>query len=83
MCFVGTEIVIPDVAQLGLPGVKPTALRNNSGSGRTSEGLNQGITGLKILGVRDLTYKLAFLGNMVQPSDSSEKLQVMSDLMTN
>lgn len=60
MCFVGTEIVIPDVSQLGLPGVKPTALRNNSGSGRSSEGLNQGVTGLKVLGVRDFTYKLAF-----------------------
>ncbi|KAK7678785.1 MCM DNA helicase complex subunit mcm6 [Cerrena zonata] len=36
--FTGTEIVIPDISQLGLPGV----------------------TGLKALGVRDLTYKIAF-----------------------
>lgn len=55
--FTGTEIVIPDVTQLGLPGVKPQSVRENMGN--ASE-LNSGVTGLKSLGVRDLTYKLAF-----------------------
>lgn len=53
--FTGTEIVIPDVSQLGLPGVKPQAVKENNNTG-----LNSGISGLKSLGVRDLTYKLAF-----------------------
>lgn len=53
--FTGTEIVIPDISQLGLPGVKPQSIKEN----RNSE-LNTGITGLRSLGVRDLTYKLAF-----------------------
>ncbi|KAI5966752.1 MCM6 [Candida pseudojiufengensis] len=53
--FTGCEIVIPDVSQLGLPGVKPQSIKENRGSE-----LNSGITGLKSLGVRDLTYKLAF-----------------------
>ena len=53
--FTGCEIVIPDVSQLGLPGVKPQSIRENRGSE-----LNSGVTGLKSLGVRDLTYKLAF-----------------------
>lgn len=54
--FTGTEIVIPDVSQLGLPGIKPQSMKENKG---TSE-LNSGVSGLKSLGVRDLTYKLAF-----------------------
>ena len=53
--FTGTEIVIPDVAQLGLPGIKAQSIRENKGSE-----LNSGITGLRALGVRDLTYRLAF-----------------------
>lgn len=53
--FTGTEIVIPDVSQLGLPGIKPQAVKENNNTG-----LNSGISGLKSLGVRDLTYKLAF-----------------------
>lgn len=55
--FTGTEIVIPDISQLGLPGVKPQSMRENRGN--TGE-LNSGVTGLKSLGVRDLTYKIAF-----------------------
>lgn len=55
--FTGTEIVIPDISQLGLPGVKPQSMRENRGN--TSE-LNSGVSGLKSLGVRDLTYKIAF-----------------------
>lgn len=63
--FTGTEIVVPDVSQLGLPGVKPMAVRDNSGTGRGSD-LNNGVRGLKQLGVRDLTYKISFLACMVQ-----------------
>lgn len=70
--FTGTEIVIPDVAQLGLPGVKATSMRDGKGAGRLGEGLNSGVTGLKSLGVRDLTYKLAFLACMVQESDARD-----------
>lgn len=55
--FTGTEIVIPDVSQLGLPGIKAQSIKENAS---TASGLNSGVTGLKALGVRDLTYKLAF-----------------------
>lgn len=55
--FTGTEIVIPDVAQLGLPGMKAQAIKE---SAPIASDLNSGVTGLKALGVRDLTYKLAF-----------------------
>lgn len=59
--FTGTDIVVPDVSQLGLPGVKPSASRDMRGIARTSEGLNSGVSGLRTLGVRDLTYKMSFL----------------------
>lgn len=57
--FTGTEIVVPDVLQLGLPGIKPQLVKENRGTVLSELGL--GVTGLKSLGVRDLTYKLAFL----------------------
>jgi len=45
--------------------------REGAGGGRTGEGVTaQGVTGLKSLGVRDLTYKTAFLACMVQSADS-------------
>lgn len=56
--FTGTEIVIPDVSQLGLPGIKPQSMKENRSSG--SAELASGVSGLKALGVRDLTYKIAF-----------------------
>ncbi|TIB32440.1 hypothetical protein E3P86_03153 [Wallemia ichthyophaga] len=63
--FTGTFIVVPDVSQLGIPGVNTELMRENSG-GRTD---NQGVTGLKALGVRDLQYKTAYLACMVQSAD--------------
>ncbi|KAK6460584.1 DNA replication licensing factor, MCM6 component [Scheffersomyces coipomensis] len=76
--FTGTEIVIPDVSQLGLPGVKPQSIKENRGA--ASSELNSGISGLKSLGVRDLTYKIAFnafhvssLVNKVNDDDSENQ----------
>ncbi|KAG7877471.1 hypothetical protein KL937_004666 [Ogataea polymorpha] len=62
--FTGTEVVVPDVTQLGLPGVKPMSVWSR-GMGSTTEALNSGITGLKALGARDLTYKIAFFASHV------------------
>lgn len=59
--FTGAEIVVPDVSQLGLPGVKPSSSLDTRGIARSTEGLNSGVTGLRSLGVRDLTYKISFL----------------------
>ncbi|OAA70827.1 DNA replication licensing factor mcm6 [Akanthomyces lecanii RCEF 1005] len=65
--FTGALIVVPDVSQLGLPGLKPSAIRDDRGAPRGSEAGGAGISGLKALGVRDLTYRLAFLACMVSP----------------
>ncbi|KAL2861231.1 MCM DNA helicase complex subunit MCM6 [Aspergillus lucknowensis] len=68
--FTGTLIVIPDVSQLGLPGVRPEAVRDNSAF-RSSDVGGGGVSGLKALGVRDLTYRLAFLACMVTPDTTT------------
>lgn len=68
--FTGTLIVVPDVSQLGLPGVRPEAVRDNNAF-RGSEVGGGGVSGLKALGVRDLTYRLAFLACMVTPDTTT------------
>lgn len=56
--FTGVLVVIPDVRQLATPGVKTeTSNRHKHGEGFQ----NEGIRGLKALGVRELSYRLAFL----------------------
>ena len=61
--FTGTLIVVPDISALGLPGLKAQAFRDSKNDPRGAEG--SGVSGLKSLGVRDLTYRLAFLACMV------------------
>ncbi|SPQ25083.1 44604f4e-620e-4073-9425-ca31394168b2 [Thermothielavioides terrestris] len=65
--FTGALIVVPDVSQLGLPGLRRVAVRDDRGA----DAGGSGVTGLKSLGVRDLTYRLAFLACMVSPDVSS------------
>lgn len=79
--FTGTLIVVPDVSQLGLPGVRPEAVRDNSN--RTGEVGGGGVTGLKALGVRDLTYRLAFLSCMITPDTSTPGQQSNQHLTGN
>lgn len=67
--FTGTFIVVPDVSQLGLPGVNSEMQREAGRNGGVGGLGNQGVTGLKSLGVRDLQYKTAFLACMVNDSD--------------
>ncbi|XP_033625243.1 zygotic DNA replication licensing factor mcm6-B-like [Asterias rubens] len=64
--FTGTLIVVPDVAQLSVPGAQQeTSTRSKGGEGYDHEG----VRGLKALGVRDLSYRLAFLACNVTPSN--------------
>jgi DNA replication licensing factor MCM6 len=70
--FTGTLIVVPDVSQLGIPGVRAEAMRSSNGRGGQEGFANEGVTGLKSLGVRDLTYRMAFLACMVQSADARD-----------
>jgi DNA replication licensing factor MCM6 len=69
--FTGALIVVPDVSQLGLPGLRPTAIRDDRNVPRGADAGGSGVTGLKALGVRDLTYRLAFLACMVTPESAA------------
>eukprot|EP01103_Thecamoeba_quadrilineata_P017677 TRINITY_DN637_c0_g1_i2.p1 TRINITY_DN637_c0_g1~~TRINITY_DN637_c0_g1_i2.p1 ORF type:complete len:375 (+),score=86.30 TRINITY_DN637_c0_g1_i2:689-1813(+) len=65
--FNGQLIVVPDVAQFKMPGGGPKT------SGREVRGENfqeDGVGGLKDLGVRDLTYRLCFLANYAQSAEA-------------
>ncbi|XP_072435795.1 DNA replication licensing factor MCM6 [Chiloscyllium punctatum] len=56
--FTGMLIVVPDVSQLTTPGIRAeTGARVSGAEGYETEG----VRGLRALGVRDLSYKLAFL----------------------
>ncbi|XP_060940385.1 DNA replication licensing factor MCM6 [Limanda limanda] len=55
----GTLIVVPDVSQLSTPGVRSESSNRVAGGPQNSE--SEGLKGLKALGVRELSYKLAFL----------------------
>ncbi|ORY90619.1 MCM2/3/5 family-domain-containing protein [Leucosporidium creatinivorum] len=80
--FTGTFIVVPDVAALGLPGVNAEMLRENGGGrgGSGTFGGNMGVSGLKALGVKDLTYKTAFLACMATSAEArSSATNIRSD----
>ncbi|KAI8063119.1 MCM2/3/5 family-domain-containing protein [Thamnidium elegans] len=69
--FTGTLIVVPDVSAFRTPGTSVETQRDTTS--RTNEGVSsEGVTGLKALGVRDLTYKLSFLACMVQPANHNK-----------
>jgi DNA replication licensing factor MCM6 len=59
--FIGTLVVVPDVRQLYKAGVVPTSHQRAEGQPATTAGGSEGFTGLKALGVRDLTYRTSFL----------------------
>ncbi|KAJ3006463.1 MCM DNA helicase complex subunit mcm6 [Thoreauomyces humboldtii] len=76
----GTPIVVPDVSQL--IGSKMEAQRSDAG-GRSKDGFNEGVSGLKALGVREMTYKMTFLGCFVRPAEAKTSLSALHDLFDN
>jgi len=72
--FTGTLVVVPDVSQLLKSGKVPVSGRRGGSDSRGADGF----TGLKDLGVRDLTYRTAFLASSVQ-RDGSQRLGSAED----
>ena len=68
--FTGTLVVIPDVRQMMKKVERVQKLAEGGTFGRGGEtsvsGAGGGVTGLKALGVRDLTYRLSFLGSSAE-----------------
>ncbi|PHH55601.1 DNA replication licensing factor MCM6 [Ceratocystis fimbriata CBS 114723] len=74
--FTGALIVVPDVSQLSTPGQRAYAMRDGN---RTDEAGGEGVTGLKALGVRELTYRMAFLACTVSPQIVGADMQTINN----
>ncbi|XP_037642653.1 DNA replication licensing factor MCM6 [Sebastes umbrosus] len=65
--FTGSLIVVPDVSQLSTPGVRAETSTRVTGGPQGFD--TDGLRGLKALGVRELSYRLAFLACNVAPTN--------------
>eukprot|EP00123_Amoebidium_parasiticum_P015811 comp23155_c1_seq1/m.37442 comp23155_c1_seq1/g.37442 ORF comp23155_c1_seq1/g.37442 comp23155_c1_seq1/m.37442 type:complete len:542 (-) comp23155_c1_seq1:962-2587(-) len=71
--FTGTLIVVPDVRQMG----------KGAGTGKPQDGYGvDGVTGLKVLGMRDLSYRLCFLACTVQSAEARNNTFDIRDNVT-
>ncbi|KAG6404418.1 hypothetical protein SASPL_136664 [Salvia splendens] len=64
--FTGSVVVLPDILALASPGERAECRRESSSQARAGQ---EGVKGLRALGVRDLSYRLGFIANSVQISD--------------
>jgi DNA replication licensing factor MCM6 len=63
--------VVPDVVQLLKAGEKAVSTAMHTGKMKRNDVKNMdGVTGLRRLGVKDLSYKLVFIANSVHSADS-------------
>lgn len=63
--FTGTVVAVPDVMALTSPGERAEC-RREAPQHQNPSGGHGGVRGLWALGVRDLSYRLAFIANSVQ-----------------
>ncbi|CAH9089528.1 unnamed protein product [Cuscuta epithymum] len=73
--FTGTVVVIPDILSLASPGERAECRRDGSQQKNATAG-QEGVRGLRALGVRDLSYRLAFIANSVQVCDGRRNSDV-------
>ncbi|XVF19292.1 hypothetical protein REPUB_Repub11eG0097700 [Reevesia pubescens] len=67
--FIGTVVVISDILALASPGERAECCQKASQRKASTTG-HEGVRGLRSLCIRDLSYRLAFIANSVQVSDS-------------
>ncbi|KAJ9168452.1 hypothetical protein P3X46_019973 [Hevea brasiliensis] len=73
--FTGTVVVIPDILALASPGERAECRREAPQRKNSAVG-QEGVRGLRALGVRDLSYRLAFIANSVQVCDGRRDTDV-------
>ncbi|XP_040375565.1 DNA replication licensing factor MCM6 isoform X2 [Rosa chinensis] len=73
--FTGTVVVIPDILALAAAGERSEVSRQASQRSNGAAG-HEGVRGLRALGVRDLSYRLAFIANSVQISDGRQDTDI-------
>ncbi|VDM16467.1 unnamed protein product [Hydatigera taeniaeformis] len=66
--FIGTLIVVPDLSHLSVLLITTGTRTLERRGTRTIDGFESGISGLKDLGVRELTYRIAFFACTVIPA---------------
>lgn len=74
--FTGTVVVVPDILALASPGERAECRREASQRKNAAVG-TEGVRGLRALGVRDLSYRLAFIANSVQVGHTFVKSVMM------
>jgi DNA replication licensing factor MCM6 len=72
----GTPIVVPDVSQL----YNDPQLQRDNKQGRAQDGFGGGITGLKSLGVRELSYRIVFLASFARHEQDKTALNALHDM---
>lgn len=76
--FTGSVVVLPDILALASPGERAECRREASGHGRTGQ---EGVKGLRALGVRDLSYRLGFIANSVQVGSITASFALIVNLV--
>ncbi|KAL6532244.1 MCM DNA helicase complex subunit mcm6 [Orobanche gracilis] len=72
--FTGTVVVLPDILALAAPGERAECRRESSRKNAITG--QEGVRGLRALGVRDLSYRLAFIANSVQVCDGRRDIDI-------
>jgi DNA replication licensing factor MCM6 len=73
--FIGSLVVIPDGSALARLGEVPRAMRRGgNGPSDAATGGGGGVSGLKALGVKELTYRTCFVANCVLPVDAMARV---------
>jgi DNA replication licensing factor MCM6 len=81
--FTGTPLVVPDVGQLignKISFQRDSSNRRGQGNPNANKDGQDGVTGLKSLGVREMNYKLVFLASFVQQVDEKNALSALHDM---
>ncbi|KAK3140428.1 hypothetical protein QOZ80_5AG0400870 [Eleusine coracana subsp. coracana] len=73
--FTGTVVAVPDVMALTSPGERAEC-RREAPQRKSGSGVQEGVKGLKSLGVRDLSYRLSFVANSVQVADGRREVDI-------
>ncbi|WCJ33290.1 DNA replication licensing factor MCM6 [Euphorbia peplus] len=73
--FTGTVVVIPDISALASPGERAEC-RREAPQRKASDVGQEGVRGLRALGVRDLSYRLAFIANSLQVCDGRRDVDI-------
>ncbi|XP_044495392.1 DNA replication licensing factor MCM6 [Mangifera indica] len=73
--FTGTVVAIPDIMALASPGERAECRREANQRKNSAVG-HDGVRGLRALGVRDLSYRMAFIANSVQIADGRRDIDI-------